>query len=383
MLLAGAGAGLVAMIAALSLSDEPVSARQRYQVKGPAACLNCHTHAREKRWAESGELAEVAKLWPDKGKTAGHINADSQLADPRAAGYAKAIGVSDPYDANGRCVTCHATVVNGDPQSGVTCEACHGASSGYLTVHQTAGAYQQAVAAGMIDVRRGPSEWAKQCLGCHIVNDQKLVAAGHYSGRDFNLQEKYRPVSLHFAKSRPAAEVAAAAASLRGSATAPPPAPTPAPAPAPPAPQPTTPAPPPPSPGTGGTPTPAPPPPPAPSPGGSARPASPPPVTPSPVAAAPDPAAAAPPPSPPPPPDPNAAGHSPSAALAAVQGRLIAQLTELLQKGGSAPVRLPSGARLVPYNGPDAALLELQAEAIALALQVLGKPPAPPKKDLP
>jgi hypothetical protein len=34
----------------------------------------------------------------------------------------------------------------------------------------------------------------------------------------------------------------------------------------------------------------------------------------------------------------------------------------------------------VPYNGPDAALLELQQEAIALALQVLGQAPKAPGK---
>lgn len=74
---------------------------------------------------------------------------------------------------------------------------------------------------------------------------------------------------------------------------------------------------------------------------------------------------------------------SPSSALATLQGRLIARLTELLESGGSAPVRTPATSRVVPYNGPDAALLQLQAEAIALALQVLGQPPAPVKKDLP
>jgi hypothetical protein len=56
---------------------------------------------------------------------------------------------------------------------------------------------------------------------------------------------------------------------------------------------------------------------------------------------------------------------------------LIAALAAALQNGGTAPVRQDAGLRPVPYSGPDAALLQLQSEAIALALQVLGQ--APPK----
>ena len=376
MVCAGGAAALAGVIG-MALADRPVQAQGRYQFIGSGRCTSCHTHAAEKTWATTRELAEVARLWPAAGKTAGHINSDSQLADPKAAGYAKAIGLADPYDIRGKCVTCHATVFSGDVQSGISCEHCHGPASGYLSVHQTAGAYQAALGTGMIDVRKGPSEWAKQCLGCHVVTDQKLVAAGHYSGRDFNLQEKYRPVALHFKSQRSPAEVGAAAAALRPGAAPPPVAPVPTPAAAPP------PAPPPAAPPAAGTttPPPAPPPPVTPAPG-AANPASaaPPPSA---VAVAPDPAAAPPPPPPPPPPDPGVSAGSPSSALASLQGRLIAKLIELLQSGGTAPVRTPAAQRVVPYNGPDAALLQLQAEAITLALQVLGQPPAPVKKERP
>jgi hypothetical protein len=68
--------------------------------------------------------------------------------------------------------------------------------------------------------------------------------------------------------------------------------------------------------------------------------------------------------------------------LAFVQGRLILALTGALQAGGTAPIRssTPSPA-LAPYSGPDAALLQLQREAIELALEALGTAPpasAPP-----
>jgi hypothetical protein len=66
------------------------------------------------------------------------------------------------------------------------------------------------------------------------------------------------------------------------------------------------------------------------------------------------------------------------AGVALVQGRLIVALTQLLQQGAAAPVHAGTqGATLTPYSGPDAALLQLQREAIALALDALGTAPAP------
>jgi hypothetical protein len=65
-----------------------------------------------------------------------------------------------------------------------------------------------------------------------------------------------------------------------------------------------------------------------------------------------------------------------SDAVAYVQGRLVTALTSLLQSGAAAPVRSGTATRpLPPYSGPDAALLQIQREAIALALETLGTPP--------
>jgi hypothetical protein len=68
-----------------------------------------------------------------------------------------------------------------------------------------------------------------------------------------------------------------------------------------------------------------------------------------------------------------------SASVALVQGRLIEMLTEMLQRGATVPVRTGTPPpNLTPYTGPDAALLQLQRDAIALALEILGSPPAAP-----
>ena len=66
-----------------------------------------------------------------------------------------------------------------------------------------------------------------------------------------------------------------------------------------------------------------------------------------------------------------------SGALALVQGRLILALTGILQSGAAAPARISTPPPvLAPYSGPDAALLQLQREAIALALEALGTAPS-------
>jgi hypothetical protein len=362
----------LAILAGLIVGRRDVAAQQP-QYLGPSQCLNCHDHDREKDWYMKGEQAEVSRLFPALGKQAGHLNSDKQLEDPNAAKYAAAIGLKDVYDAKGACVTCHGTVFGGELNAGVSCEKCHGPASAYLTPHQTKGSYDRAVAAGMTDVIGKPQEWAKQCYGCHIVKDQRLVKAGHRSGDDFDLSKKFGPVSKHFrSKSYNESQIASVWTALRSrdavTTPAPPPAPTPTPTPPPPTPNPkSAPVPPvtPPAKAEPAKTTPATktnPPQPAPQPVPPPSPV----VEPPPPAPAPTPAPASPP------------MLSPSSALAAAQGQVIAALTQLLQQGSRAPVRVASPDRAVPYRGPDAALLEIQQEAIALALKVLGQPPKAP-----
>jgi hypothetical protein len=387
---AGLLSPLLAVLAAVAwLGVRRTEAHQAVQNLGPSQCLNCHEHDRESQWYQKGEQAAVQKLFPDRGAQAGHLNSDKQLDDPNAKKFAQAIGLADPYDPKGACVNCHGTVFNNDINAGVSCEKCHGGASKYISIHQTKGNYQAAVAAGMVDMQGKPDVWAKQCMTCHIVADDRLRKAGHRAGDDFDLSVKYQPVSGHFrGQTYSQAQIAAVWSSLRAKPGA---APTPAPAAAPPAAAPAPapaaapPAAPPaatPAPGraTPPPPTPAPAPAPAPAAKGKTPPATkapepvpvPAPVAAPPVEVAPTPAPAPPPPAAPPLP--------PSASLAEVQGRLIAALTALVSQGNKVPVRLQTDGRAVPYNGPDAALLELQQEAIALALQVLGAPPKGPGK---
>jgi hypothetical protein len=200
------------VLAVLVSCAAPSAWAQKGQMLGPNECLNCHDHAAEREWYEKKEIPEVRRLFPSRDSKAGHINALNQLEASKSDEFAKAIGLADKYDANGKCVACHATVYRGDANAGVSCESCHGPGSNYLKPHQTKGSYDLAVSQfGMTRLIGNIQGWTQQCTNCHIMDDDRLIKAGHPSGDDFDLSKKYVPVSLHFKKTYTAAEVDAIA----------------------------------------------------------------------------------------------------------------------------------------------------------------------------
>ena len=117
--------------------------------------------------------------------------------------YADALGISrDALLRDSICSGCHGTpaMEGGEIRvvSGVSCESCHGASGGadgWLNSHQSyhsskrvprsketaehrAQRIERCEKAGMI---RSPNTYglAKSCFSCHIIGNEKLVAAGH------------------------------------------------------------------------------------------------------------------------------------------------------------------------------------------------------------
>jgi hypothetical protein len=196
----------------LSAAVATSSAQQQSQTVGPRQCLNCHDHDAESVWYQKKEIPEVQRLFPDKAANAGHINSLKQMETPKSDEYAKAIGLADKYDPNGACVACHATVYAGEANAGVSCESCHGPAGGYLKPHETKDSYEQMVTQyGMTRLVGNIRGWTQQCTNCHVMNDERLIKAGHASGDDFDLSKKFQPVSLHFKKKYTSAEVAALA----------------------------------------------------------------------------------------------------------------------------------------------------------------------------
>ena len=125
------------------------------------------------------------------------------------------------YDPKGSCATCHGTTLKGAVVDGVTCESCHGPASGYVDVHQQKGAYRQSVAAGLADTQKNPDAWAPMCVKCHVLKDAKLIQAGHPSGDDFDLGAKFASVALHWKSVYPnKADIAARARNARASIVA-------------------------------------------------------------------------------------------------------------------------------------------------------------------
>ncbi len=365
---------------------------QPYQVVGKAKCINCHDHESEKIWSEK----------KDGPPPNNHLNALRQLETPKAEAFAKAIGLADPYDAKGSCAGCHGTTLKGNVVDGITCESCHGPAGGYVDVHQQKGAYRQSVELGLADTQKNPDAWAPMCVRCHVLSDARLIRAGHPSGDDFDLGAKFATVALHWKSIYPnKADIAARARTARvtivasrGPMTAPataapaaaapvavpPPVATAAATPAnsastgfaPPAPAADVPR----APGVGSA-------------SGSAASALPrsamhgsaaatssasavqaaaalPAASPTPVTSL-IPAAIL------------ALPLSPSAAVAAVQGRVIMLLDSLLRRDARAVVRVAPPPP-VRYQGPDAELLHLQDEVLSLAMESLATAPAPARK---
>ena len=356
------------------------AAAQTFDYLGPNKCINCHDHDDEKEWWEKEDGPP-----PD-----GHINALKQMENVDSSKYAGAVGLDASldgvYDLEGSCVTCHSTVFKGDANAGVSCETCHGPGSAYLDSHQEDDSYQDSLSKGMRDVIGSLQNWASDCVTCHVMDDQRLIDAGHPSGDEFQLADKFDVVGRHWSNEYQGQAVMMAGeakrseilATRRGSA---PPAltqNTAAPSVVAPAPSALTPA--------VSAPATAAPAPLAPAPVAPA-PAAPAPAAPAPVAPAPAaPAPVAAPPPPPARPKPETVviieqvpvlPRSPAAVVASIQGRAIALLDRLLRREGRAPVRVTPPEPTTEYRGADAELLRLQQEILALALDALGTAPFP------
>src|SRR5260370_102783 len=96
--------------AALLASLSPMAYGQAKYI-GPSKCVGCHDHDKQ---ALQWQKTEPATLG---GKA--HFITRKQLDAPKSAGFAKAVGLSDPYALTGSCVKCHATVFSGDANAGV------------------------------------------------------------------------------------------------------------------------------------------------------------------------------------------------------------------------------------------------------------------------
>lgn len=402
------GPGATAATPGGAEATSPVPAVQSYAALGLAKCRDCHE--------EDGRHEAEVDWYENRDGTDDRMHKNSlQRFDLAAANTEKYVRAVAPdvtdwasylyLEVDNACMECHALILGSGTPEQVSCESCHGPAEGYFEPHKQRDNYQAAVAAGLIDVVGKPETWAPICMDCHVLDDQALIDAGHPSGADFDLGEKYQPVASHFVESRnsyTAAQIGAIGGPLlaeirsrlpdsAGGATGPvgtggaeeapePAAPEPEPEPEstaeesaaeepaeeePAAEEPAAETP----PATAATAAeepgvPAPPPPPPPASTRSQPPVKAPVVTSSAgVVRSPDDVA------------PDVLPRTRVGVVAAIQGRIVTLLRQLLARNARAPVRVTPPERASAYGGADAELLRLQEEVIALALEALSQAP--------
>lgn len=85
-------------------------------------------------------------------------------------------------------MSCHGTVSPLTPtaevQLGVSCESCHGPASEYLDPHQEGGN----PGLGMVNLKTAEGR-SQNCVRCHRISDERLLAAGHSSGEGYDVAE--------------------------------------------------------------------------------------------------------------------------------------------------------------------------------------------------
>lgn len=153
----------------------------------------------------------------DHWKKTSHFNSLDRLTyEGNGKKYADALGIAaEALATTSLCADCHSTKQEVDGVataiSGVSCESCHGGAKDWLVPHgeysdgaefttlaalhnarttETAehrtARLESTKAAGMIRPEM-LHELATNCLSCHVVDNEKLVAAGHKAASSFEL----------------------------------------------------------------------------------------------------------------------------------------------------------------------------------------------------
>jgi Cytochrome c554 and c-prime len=155
-----------------------------------ANCGKCHDDA-EAWWFDDKHQATAERL-------------NNRL--PKAVEIATLYGLTTAEMSRGDriCMSCHGTAASATPaapvNSGVNCERCHGPSSEYLDPHEKGGNPQL----GMTALKQA-DVMAKTCTGCHRISDERLLAAGHPSGSDYDIVAASKKIN-HWPDRRPERE---------------------------------------------------------------------------------------------------------------------------------------------------------------------------------
>ncbi len=125
---------------------------------GTKMCSMCH---------KAKDKGEAFVIW----QKSPHANAFKTLESEASKKIAKEKGLTKAPSESPECLKCHVTgegtaknvEKSFDMKEGVTCEACHGAASGYKTLHAKAENKAKAIEAGLIAGEAAE----KVCTTCH------------------------------------------------------------------------------------------------------------------------------------------------------------------------------------------------------------------------
>jgi len=120
---------------------------------GVAKCKTCHSVEK------MGGLAY--KVW----EKSSHARAFETLKTKAADELAKKKGLKTPAAESPECLKCHVagTAAEVKKEEGVSCEACHGAASAFLPIHNKIENLEKAVAAGLVIPKKGDSKFCERC----------------------------------------------------------------------------------------------------------------------------------------------------------------------------------------------------------------------------
>ncbi len=157
---------------------------------GPSECTSCHDHATHTKAWEAHTHSRSLDVFEGK----------------KAKEFLTRLGLKDPY--SDFCTGCHATVVDGSADYGVSCESCHGGASEFLKPHQKKDSYEQAIGLGMLRTK-DLNVRAKNCVGCHLIRDKRILDVGHPTGANFEIVKGSQAI-LHWKETSPPDQIAAA-----------------------------------------------------------------------------------------------------------------------------------------------------------------------------
>ena len=157
----------------------------KYTGAGGCAASSCHGSVQPKKVTRI--FQNEYTIWAGQDK---HANAFAVLSNPVSMRMGKILNIGKP-DQSAKCLACHALNVAPDQRAkifgledGVSCESCHGPSSGWLGPHTIANwPHEKSVALGMYDTR-DLSKRSRKCDSCHVGSEEKsvdheMIAAGH------------------------------------------------------------------------------------------------------------------------------------------------------------------------------------------------------------